>query len=213
MDYRVRRGEQEFGPYSLSDLQDYVQSGNVATTDLAISEGMTDWMPVSQVLGTIPVPIAAPATDAVSAAEPVKLPPNLHWGWLLLIDAVTRSYFNFIWAIVQANWARKLIGRNTPLVLVAMYPAGIVAGGLTVGVAAALHTEALTALGGLLVIVGVVSLIVANFKIAGAMEEYYTNVEDIGMSLSGAMIFFFGTIYIQYHVNRLARWKKTGQLS
>jgi hypothetical protein len=213
MDYRVRRGEQEFGPYSLSDLQEYVQSGNVATTDLAISEGMTDWMPISQVLGTIPVPIATPATDAVSPVEPVKLPPNLHWGWLLLIDAVTRSYFNFIWAIVQANWARKLIGRNTPLVLVVMYPAGIVAGGITVGVATALHAEALRALGGLLVIAGFVSLVVANFKIAGAMEEYYNHVEDIGMSLSGAMIFFFGTIYIQYHVNRLARWKKTGQLS
>ena len=39
------------------------------------------------------------------------------------------------------------------------------------------------------------------------------HVEDIGLSLSGAMIFFFNVIYIQYHINRIARWKKTGVLS
>ena len=54
MEYFVKRGEQRFGPYSLSDLQQYVQSGNLVIEDLAQSEGMTDWVPVSQILGNIP---------------------------------------------------------------------------------------------------------------------------------------------------------------
>jgi hypothetical protein len=45
------------------------------------------------------------------------------------------------------------------------------------------------------------------------MEEYYTSTENIGLTLSSPMTFFFSTLYIQYHINRLARWKKTGVLS
>ena len=56
-------------------------------------------------------------------------------------------------------------------------------------------------------------MIVANFKIKYAMEEYYNTVEDISLSMSGVMIFFFNQIYIQYHINRIARWKQTGILS
>ena len=44
MEYFVKRGEQRFGPYSLSDLQMYVQTGNVLVADLAQSEGMTEWV-------------------------------------------------------------------------------------------------------------------------------------------------------------------------
>lgn len=39
------------------------------------------------------------------------------------------------------------------------------------------------------------------------MEEYYNSVENIGLSMSGLMIFFFGEIYIQFHINRIARGK------
>jgi hypothetical protein len=46
------------------------------------------------------------------------------------------------------------------------------------------------------------------------MEDYYNSTENIGgLQLSGVMTFFFSTVYIQYHINRLARWKKTGVLS
>jgi len=32
------------------------------------------------------------------------------------------------------------------------------------------------------------------------------------LQMSGAMTFFFSTAYIQCHINRIARWKKTGVL-
>ena len=208
MEYFVKRGEERFGPYSLSDLQNYVQSGNVLHADLAQSEGMTDWVPVSQVLGNIPTTPMTVPTGILAAAEPqlVPLPPNLHWSIVLILGIVTRQLFNLIWALVQANWARKLCNDNKPMVLVAMYPAGMVAGILTT----ALFRSA--SLGFVFMFGGAIVYLFGVFSIKAAMEEYYTSTENIGLQLSGAMTFFFSTVYIQYHINRIARWKKTGVL-
>jgi len=211
MEYFVKRGDQRFGPYSLSDLQHYIQSGNVLSDDLTQSEGMTDWVPVSQVLGDIPAaPISSDRNADISVIEPelVPLPPNLHWIIVLILDLITRQLFNPIWALVQANWARKLIKDNKPMVLVAMYPAGMVAGILTI----ILYRDA-AALGGLFILAGAIVYLFGVFSIKAAMEEYYSSTENIGLTLSGVMTFFFSTIYIQYHINRLARWKKSGILS
>jgi hypothetical protein len=211
--YFVKRGEQRFGPYSLSDLQRYVQSGNVASDDLTQSEGMSDWVPVSQVLGNIP---ATAVTSGGAAAAPaperelVPLPPNWHWAIVLVLGIVTRQLFNLVWALIQANWARRLINDNKPMVLVAMYPAGMVAGILSI---ALFRGQALAALGGLFIIAGAIVYIVGVFSIKNAMEEYYTTTENIGLSLSGVMTFFFSTVYLQYHINKIAKWKKTGVLT
>jgi hypothetical protein len=209
MQYFVKRGEQRFGPYSLSDLQRYIQSGNVLSDDLAQSEGMNDWVPVSQVMGNIP---ALAGTDGVAAIEPepqlVPLPPNLHWSIVLILGVITRQLFNMVWALVQANWARKLTGDNKPMVLVAMYPAGMVAGILTI----LLYKQA-AALGGLFFLAGTVVYLFGIFSIKAAMEEYYNSTENIGLILSGVMTFFFSTVYLQYHINCLAKLKKTGVLS
>src|SRR5271169_1300361 len=135
MEYFVKRGEQRFGPYGLADLQKYVQSGNLVIEDMAQSEGMTDWVPLSQILGNIPaLAIGGGGSVPVVAAEPqlVPLPPNLHWSIVLILGLLTRQLFNLIWALLQGNWARKLSGDNKPLVLVAMYPAGMIAGTLTI---------------------------------------------------------------------------------
>jgi hypothetical protein len=208
MEYFVKRGEERFGPYSLTDLQMYVQSGNVLAADLAQSEGMTEWVSVSQVLGNIP---ATPVISAVSmtATEPqlVPLPPNWHWSIVLILGVLTRQLFNMIWALVQANWARKLSNDNKPMVLVAMYPASMIA-----GILIRLFTPGMAALGSLFIIGGAIIYLVGIFSIKSAMEEYYTTTENIGLQLSGVMTFFFSTIYIQYHINSIARWKKTGVL-
>ena len=216
MKYFVKRGEEKFGPYSLADIQHYVQSGNVSLSDLAQSEGMSEWVPVSQVIGNIPIPVTSYGAAVGPAMEPaldlVPLPPNLHWAVLLILEVVTRQLFNLIWALVQANWARKLIKNNKPLVLVAMYPAGIIAGIVAGVVGAEGNSDAVTIAASLCVIGGLIAYLIGIFSIRSAMEEYYNSTENIGLSLSGVMTFFFSAVYLQYHINRIARWKKTGEL-
>jgi hypothetical protein len=209
VEYFVKRGEQRYGPYSLTDLQNYVQSGNVATEDLAQREGMEEWIPVIQILGNIPAPSPSSNATATAVPEPrlVELPPNLHWSIVLILGIVTRQLFNLVWAMIQANWARKLSGDNKPMVLVAMYPAGMIAGIMT-GI---LYPRS-APLGAVLIFGGAIVYLFGMFSIKAAMEEYYSSVENIGLQLSGVMTFFFSTVYIQYHINSIARWKKTGVL-
>jgi len=208
MQYMVKRGEEKFGPYTLAELQRYVQSGNLTPEDLAQSEGMTDWAPVSQILGNIPA-TAIPTEGAAAAPAPqlVPLAPNLHWAFVLILGVVTRQLFNLVWSLVLANWARKLTNNNKALVLVAMYPAGIIAGTL------AMMNKTFAPVGAILVFAGLIVYLVGIFSIKAAMEEYYNWTENIGLQMSSVMTFFFSTVYIQYHVNRIARWKKTGVLS
>lgn len=217
MDYFVQRGDQRLGPFSLAQLQQEVQTGKILMGDLVQSEGMTDWAMVSQVIGNIPVPTTAYGAAAAPApvqVQTVPLPPNLPWLVVLLMNIASRLWigfvlFNFAWTFVLANWARKLNGNVNILVLVAMYPAGFIA-----GIAAfAVNPENGQAIAGLLILGGAIAYLVGIFKIRAAMEEYYNSTENIGLSLSGVMTFFFSTIYLQFHVNRIAKWKRTGELS
>jgi len=218
MEYFVQRGEQKFGPYSLAEMQEYAQAGRILPTDLAKSEGMTDWVSVSEILGNIPAPVAVPVTVA-APVETVPLPPNLHWAILLVILiagqllAFLSLLFNWAWVFILANWARRLSGNNKAMVLVAMYPAGFLAGILSFGFAAAQNSPGASAIGGLLIFGGLIAYIVGIFKIREAMEEYYNTRENIALTLSGVMTFFFSIIYLQYHINRIHRWKNTGILS
>ena len=143
----------------------------------------------------------------------MPLPPNLHWSLVLILGLLTRQLFNIGWAFVLANWARKLSGNNKAMVYVAMYPAGVLSGMVAFVVAAEMRHEELVAVGAILFFAGLIFYILGVFKIRDAMEDYYNSRERIGLTLSGAMTFFFSTVYLQYHVNRIARWKKTGVLS
>src|ERR1700751_2648195 len=119
MNYFIKRDLSEYGPYTLADLQKYVASGNILLTDLCRSEGLTDWVPVSQVIGNIPVPIPAPqpAAGAVyggtagggrgSAASDPN-PPNPHWALVLLITFLTCGVFSMIWLVVEGLWLKKV---------------------------------------------------------------------------------------------------------
>jgi hypothetical protein len=46
MKYYIQRQLNEYGPYTLADLQRYVAQGSIQLADLTRSEGMTDWVPV-----------------------------------------------------------------------------------------------------------------------------------------------------------------------
>src|SRR5215831_4413355 len=84
MKYYIQRQLNEYGPYTLADLQRYVAQGSIQLSDLTRSEGMTDWVPVSQVIGNIPAPqpaaVAPTPGSAMSAAGNVYGSTGMAYG-------------------------------------------------------------------------------------------------------------------------------------
>lgn len=134
--YQISRNGQMYGPYTIEDLQRYVASGNVLPSDLAKSDEMSEWIPVSQLLGSAQSVnpafsnsgFTAPAASSASFETPgyanpvygasAQQPafnaaaypdaPNLNWGLVLLIDFFTCGLFQYVWNIIVAAWLKKV---------------------------------------------------------------------------------------------------------
>ena len=219
MNYYVTREGQQYGPYTLADLQRYLAQGSIQPGDLARSEGMEQWLPVAQIVGNISVPQPPPPVNygqvpvysqmpgagqgAVAAGAP--LPPGLHWALVLLFAILTCGIFSWIWMFVQATYVNKL-RRNSAALL---YAIGI--GGMILGqIVSAMDDPGTKALGGFIVLGSAIVIVVGHFSLRSALEEYYNSEEPIQLQLSGAMTFFFNTIYFQYHLSKIREWKRTG---
>jgi hypothetical protein len=203
MNYFIKRDLQEYGPYTLSELQRYVASGNVLLTDLCHSEGVTEWVPVSQVIGNIPVPMAAPAPTAASAAAAAAAmypaPPSLHWAIVLLLTIVTCGLFIWVWGLVQANWVRKVQPENRTMIL---WSFALVLYLINTGLRAVPDSGARGLVG--LASLGMVILWIAgSFSMKNSIEEHYNTAEPIGLELNGVMTFFFAVFYFQYHFTQI----------
>ena len=53
MQIHINRDGQDFGPYTLEQVNQYLQEGSIVPTDMAWHEGMPDWMPLPKVQGVI----------------------------------------------------------------------------------------------------------------------------------------------------------------
>jgi len=220
MNYFIKRELNEYGPYTLADLQKYVASGNILLTDLCRSEGLTDWVPVSQVIGNIPVPAApqaapgAPAAYAAPAVSPYPPPPNLHWGICLLLSIVTCGIFSVVWIMVEALWVKKVQPASKAVtyfgIVIGMWLLSFVLS-ISGGISAARTGHGDSSLQG---IQGIITLgycivwIVGAFNMRDAIEEHFNSAEPIGLSLSGVMTFFFNVWYFQYHFTKINEMKR-----
>jgi uncharacterized protein DUF4339/uncharacterized protein DUF4234 len=221
MNYFIKRDLSEYGPYSLADLQKYVASGNVLLTDLCRSEGLTDWVPVSQVIGNIPVPASAPQPAAgtvyggapayaAPTASPYPPPPNLHWGIFVLLGVLTCGIFGWVWAFVQAAWVKKVEPESKALIyygisvglFVLMFVAAFSEGAAGRPGAGSGPLFLLGRLGG-----GIMWL-VAAFNLRSSIENHFSSKEPIGLSLNGVMTFFFSVYYFQYHFTKINEMKQ-----
>jgi hypothetical protein len=272
MHFQVSRNGQTYGPYTLEDLQRYVASGNVLQTDLAKSEEMADWLPVSQILGNAspvtpagvpsafpqahpstepgqaplvaaaplapaaypaaaayPTPYASPATYAAPTAGALAAsrypdPPNLHWGLVLLLAVVTNGLFQLIWEFIQCAWLKKVQPDATALAkYITAY--AMLFGGLIVAIIAGVlvattsqtgNTPVAGILLGLLAAIGyfggIIMIFVARFSERASLEQHFNGPEPVGLKLSGAMTFFFGSLYFQYHFNRINELKTAARM-
>jgi hypothetical protein len=210
MNYFITRDGQQYGPYTLADLQRYVASGEILLTDLARSEGMSEPLPVSQIIGTIPVPQAQISASPVINAPIYPDPPNLHWGLVLLFSILSCGLFSAVWNLVQAAWMKKVAPQSTALYY---YIASLCALAATffTGVEAA-YTHSSNSTVGAVNLVYYILLLIGRFSLRSSLEQHYNSVEPMGLSLSGVMTFFFGDIYFQYHFNDIMRRKYFARL-
>jgi hypothetical protein len=211
VNYMISRNGQEYGPYSLADLQWYVSSGDVLLTDMARSEGMTGFLPVSQVIGSIRVPVKAPAVSLAPAGPEYPDPPNLNWGLVLLFEVLTCGLFSAAWGLVLAVWVKKVSPQSKSMYF---YGGECVCLGIIFVLSfidGLNHTKS-PFMSLMQIIIFIVSL-VARYSLRNSLEDHYNHAEPMGLGLSGVMTFFFATIYFQYHLNDINRRKRLDRLS
>jgi hypothetical protein len=121
----------------------------------------------------------------------------LHWAIVLLLGAATLGIFLDIWLIVQAVWVRRLEGSGRALWLCV---AGIVLSILGEIVNALQAPSTVTAV---VLVASLATGLFAAFAVRDSLAFYIARVTGRPVSLSGTMTIFFGSIYLQYHMNRV----------
>jgi hypothetical protein len=218
MSFYVSRGGQQFGPYTEENVRSYLAAGSLLATDHIREESSPAWTTIGQLF---PAPVATPpmmqpqASPAQAYAVPQQggiVPPNLHW-FVVLILSIT-WVFLFIWALVQASFARK-IDRSSNAMWAFLLWIGLSVGSFVITIHNGLGTAAQSPsdLVSLLSLGSLLCYLVGVFSIRQSMVTHYNTVEPIQLQLSGVMTFFFGILYLQYHMSRIARWKSTGILT
>ena len=223
MQYQVSRNGQMYGPYTLEDLQRYVASGHILYTDLAKSEEIAEWLPVSQILGTSSP--SAPPVYGTSPSYPVPPAygqpapgaypdaPNLNWVLELVLGFLTCGLFVVAWNLVIASWAKRVqpVSKALMYYIIATVLIVLNFGGSYGNVIAVMHHHPhhQSILGGLIGIATWVLRLIARFTLRDTLEQHYNGPEPLGLRLSAVMTFFFGGIYFQYKLNRINEIKET----
>ena len=71
----ITKNDEQYGPYELSELQEYVHQGSFLLTDLCWQEGWEDWQPISSIVSR-PPPVAAPSVQVRSMPAQSSAAPN-----------------------------------------------------------------------------------------------------------------------------------------
>ncbi len=87
VEIRVNRSGQEFGPYLIKEVKDYLKAGNLRFSDMIWFQGLPDWVPLSSIPGVSegieslgaaappppkppPAPVAAPPSPPAAGSPP-----------------------------------------------------------------------------------------------------------------------------------------------
>jgi hypothetical protein len=152
---------------------------------------------------------AQPAQAAWSGGGQWPAPPDMHWAAVMLLTFVTCGIFGLVWFYKQAAFVKRLDPKNQSIQFFFGYLAVLFVS-LAISFMGRLTT--LMILNFLLPWASFALVLAAVFSVRNALQRHYNTVENIGLRLNPVMTFFFSILYFQYHLSRIARWKRTGQL-
>lgn len=231
MNYFVQREQREYGPYTEGDLRRYLASGHLSPHDPVRREDEQAHRPLSQFVPASAAPALppgayAPAYQRPQMANGAPLPPNLHWGLVLLLTIVTCGFFSLIWMLMQAWWLKQLHPANRSIWLLAAsfgvtYAASIGLGAFaplleTVSKDSDLSVPLMFFIAGVAILISLAGLglfFAAELAMRKEMLTYFNTIENIQLRLNPVLTVLVGLYYLQYHMSRIAEWKKTGTLA
>lgn len=100
MKITIARGDQQYGPYTIDEVKNYLATGHLSYSDLALRDGGTQWMPLSTVLGIAPPPPA------------LIQPKERNVGMLILMGFAWTMVFWFTGLIVAGGVAGAMNPEN-----------------------------------------------------------------------------------------------------
>jgi membrane protein YdbS with pleckstrin-like domain len=120
MQILVTKDGEQYGPYELSDLKEYVSQGSFTLTDLCWQDGWSDWQPISSIISRPPppaAPVQAQAQPQVGASSPAKQAEEILWEghanfwryagqiiWSILIGLIVAAFTLGIGLIIMPFW-------------------------------------------------------------------------------------------------------------
>ena len=147
-----------------------------------------------------------PAMAGMAGAGP--MPPSMHWALVLVLSIVTCGIFGIAWLFIQAGFVKKIDPQSKAMPMFLGYIAIILLSSVFLrGSMMALTLLPLIQLGAM------VLFWIGAFGMRKSLVTYYNSVENCGLRLGPIMTFFFSVLYFQYHLARIANWKRTGQLA
>jgi hypothetical protein len=230
MSYFILRNGLQYGPYSRADVQRYLRTGDLYPGDLSRTEEMKQWLPVTRVLGTAAppppstgaglnskraVPRAMPvvAGETATAAMPgatvrlppppamaLPLPPAMRWEVLALLIVMTGGVFAWVWGLAVARWVREIDPRNRAIPVLAASFVLNIATVVLMYIGRAGTSAAIVAV--LLELVGIALFVSAMIVMRRSIVTFYNTSENVALSMSTIMTFFFHVIYFQFKFNR-----------
>lgn len=126
MEIFISRNGQQFGPYTLGEVQADLNAGNVVETDLAWHEGASEWVKVSQIDGLnvpkkrVPPPPPPPPLSASPPRPPlnvVNVPQQPYNVGEMVIVGLVSLFVPLVGLIVGGIRASKPERRNEGLIL------------------------------------------------------------------------------------------------
>ena len=211
MEYQLARDGRTFGPYTESEVRERLANGHILVTDIARAGAMDEWLPVATLFPAAPPEPGATLPGGLPRAFPDA--PNLHWGLVLALGALTLGGFSIAWSLVQAAWLKRLRPRSTALFLylalavLFLLKAPQTWNSILYNTGHGLPT--VQPFGWALTLLSAAFFCASHVVMRGELLEHFNRDEPIGLNLSWLLSLLFGDIYFQYHLNRLNAMKRT----